>query len=99
MMLRNSQHAGELNWEQIRQLALSGKGSDDLAIAVNSCNSSTRPAALSPTVRSRTSARQRESKDPTQKTNNPGPRRSLHEDAPVFFVAASGDNIQHTTVT
>lgn len=30
MMLRNSQHAGELNWEQIRQLALAGKGSDDL---------------------------------------------------------------------
>ncbi|WP_050025324.1 von Willebrand factor type A domain-containing protein [Verrucomicrobium sp. BvORR034] len=30
MMLRNSQHTGELTWEQIRQLALAGKGSDDL---------------------------------------------------------------------
>lgn len=30
MMLRNSQHAGELTWEQVRKLALAGKGSDDL---------------------------------------------------------------------
>jgi hypothetical protein len=30
MLLRDSQHAGELTWEMVRKLAISGKGDDEL---------------------------------------------------------------------
>ncbi|MEY4482774.1 MAG: hypothetical protein RL693_226 [Verrucomicrobiota bacterium] len=30
MLLRDSQHAGELTWDMVRKLAISGKGEDEL---------------------------------------------------------------------